>query len=256
VRRTAAGWFALVAALGISTAVGAGTPDVPAGYVVFQTVALDARESGIDGALEVLQDARLTDKFREAWGASSDFAMVLKEDDPLFISAAHDPLKSGRLRLVDNSGHVLSEEVFTVPLGKIDIEHLYGTKFPSYLVSIDYGRGYGSHSGPVTKIVEIRKGKLETVQVRDAETGKVAPLKFGWAVRDGWQIVPNGKGGKEIETLSSDPDPATMRLDSNPTMRVRYARYFFAGGQWHMRYHYVEGYWEGEGDWPNRAAFR
>jgi hypothetical protein len=131
-------------------------PSAPAGYTIYQTIALDPAQSGISGSLQILQDDRVTPAYRDIWGSSTEPEIMLGEDDPFVKAVTKEPLKNGKLRLVDAQGQVLAEEEFRVPLAKIETEFLYGTKFPSYLVSIDYGRGYGPHSGPSMRIQYFR----------------------------------------------------------------------------------------------------
>jgi hypothetical protein len=119
---------------------------------------------------------------------SADPEMALSPDAPLLKSIKNAPLKNGILRLIDRQGNVTSVVSFDKPLAKITKTYLYGTKMPTYLVSVDYGVGMGSYAGPATKLVEVHRGKLFDV-----------PIQLAQSLKTGWQIVPAPKGpGKEI----------------------------------------------------------
>src|SRR3569833_1283675 len=70
-------------------------PGIPPGYAIYQTVALDSRESGISGFLQILQDERVTAMYRDGWGSTNDPAMVLDEHDPLLKSIELTPMRMG-----------------------------------------------------------------------------------------------------------------------------------------------------------------
>jgi hypothetical protein len=62
--------------------------------------------------LEILQDERVTPKFREAWGVTNDPEMATDKDDPFLESIKGKPLRNGRLRLIGAGGEEIVEETF------------------------------------------------------------------------------------------------------------------------------------------------
>ena len=129
-------------------------------FAVHQIVPVDFTESGMTGFLKILQDKTVTPEYRQVWGASADPRAALGPDDPLVKSYEAHPLKNGRIRLIDRKGRVISVELFGEPLAEIETAYLYGTRFPTYLVSVGYGIGMRSYAGPATTLVEIRGRRL------------------------------------------------------------------------------------------------
>jgi len=66
-------------------------------------VPLQQEVNGIAGELQILQDARVTDGFREAWGTSNDPDMALQGDDlddkdrDFLAAIRKTPLRPGRI---------------------------------------------------------------------------------------------------------------------------------------------------------------
>jgi hypothetical protein len=118
-----------------------------ADYVVYESVPINFKETGVTGFLQILQDKRVTPKYRRTWGMSANPMMALGSDDPLVKSIKGDPLQNGRLRLIDRRGRVISVQSLGEPLAEIETDYLYGTKFPTYLLSVDYGIGWAPMLG-------------------------------------------------------------------------------------------------------------
>jgi len=237
-------------------AVNSATGQRDIGYSVYQSIALDPQESGTSGFLQILQDERVTPKYREAWGVTNEPQMALAENDPLLKSIKLSPLRNGRVQLTSADGHVLADEPIDVPLGKIETEFLYGTKFPTYLVSIDEGIGMGSYAGPATMLAEVRDGKLQFVHLADKKEGQSDRIWLGRSLKNGWQIVGASDGvGKEIEQINCHPNFANPKWADTGEFVVTYSTYRFVGDQWHRVSREEIGFWENEGDWPNRSQF-
>jgi hypothetical protein len=81
-------------------------------------------------------------------------------------------MRPAYLRLVDGAGHVLNDEPLEVPLAAIKVAHLYGDRFPTYLVTADYSTGLGSYNGPATTFVEIRNGRFDYIRLPEAAGNK------------------------------------------------------------------------------------
>ncbi len=246
--------FALVAAIAAVGNVLAG-PSTPAGYVIYQTVALDPVQSGMSGALQILQDRRVTAAYRETWGTSSDPEVGLGEDDPFVKAIAKEPLKNGRLRLVDQQGHVLVEEEFGAPLAKLETKFLYGSKFPTYLVTVDYGVGFGSYAGPGTELAEVRQGKLQFLHPVEKTDNKDNRIALGRSLKNGWEIVRSATGtGKDILQVQCHPNFDNPKWADAEEFVVVYTRYSFDGHDWHQASRKRIGFWESE-DFPAPSYF-
>src|SRR5882724_4850066 len=115
--------------------------------VVTHSRALSKAAGGIDGALQLLQDARLTPSLRkQLWGSGE-----ASSDGVTFQNAA--------IRTVSPDGKTLESEVLERPLATLESVHLYGDSRTTYLITVDYSAGFGSYSGPATLLLEISDGR-------------------------------------------------------------------------------------------------
>ncbi len=78
-------------------------------YTIHQSVMLRKASDGVDGYLQLLEDARLTPELRkDMWIKFNDPLQVLEgnvsKDDPLLLSFEDQPVRNARLRLVDAKG--------------------------------------------------------------------------------------------------------------------------------------------------------
>jgi hypothetical protein len=214
-------------------------------YVVYESVPINFKKADMTGFLQILQDKRVTLEYRQKWGMSADPEMALGPNDPLVKSIKNDPLQNGRLRLIDRQGRVISVESLGEPLAEIKTDYLYGTKFPTYLLSVYYGVGMGSYAGPATTLVEVREGKLIHI-----------PVTFGQSLKNGWKIVPALTGaGKEIEVVQCHPNFENPKWADADEFVVVYSIYRFANGQWRRTSFEKKGFWESDDPWPPRSAF-
>ena len=237
------------------TAVAAGDI-LPAEYAIYQSIPLDPTENGIGGSLQILQDKRVTPEYRKTWGMSADPQSALGEDAPLVQSIKAALLKNGRLRLVGADGRKIVDEAFEAPLGEARQVFLYGTKFPTYLVSVDPGIGFGSYAGPATMLVEIRKGKLLHIQAAEDAGGQRDRLWLGESGKSAWRIAtaPSGKG-KEIQQIQCHPNFANPNWEDTNEFVVVYSTYRFTHRKWHRASREKIGFWENGEDWPDRSEF-
>jgi hypothetical protein len=214
-------------------------------FAVYESVPVFFKTAGMTGFLQILQDKRVTPDYRETWGTSADPGFALGYDDPFVESLKGHPLENGRIRLIDRHGRVIAVDSFDEPLARIKTVYLYGTKFPSYLVSVDYGNGMGSYAGPATTLMEVRGGRLIDI-----------PIDLTQSLKNDWQFVPaaNGKG-KEIEVIQCRPNFKNPNAAKTDEFVVDYSTYRFVDGQW--RGHTLEkiGFWEGDENFPPRSAF-
>jgi hypothetical protein len=230
--------------------------DLAAEYDIHQSMPLSPRETGVNGALQILQDKRVTPEYRKAWGMSADPYMAMYGDTPFIQSIEAKPLRNGRFRLVGADGRIIFDEELEAPLGEIKQEFLYGTTFPTYLVSVDLGVGFGSYAGPATMFVEIRKGKVLHIQTtKDAGGGKKR-LWLANSLNHAWRIVPAPHGQKkEIQQVLCDPNFVNPNWADTGEFVVLYATYRFTHKTWRRASRQKIGIWNAEHDWPGRAEF-
>jgi len=223
-----------------------GATPLPHGYVVFQAIALDPAVNGTAGTVEILQDERVTDSLRAIWGNSGAPEMMLEADDPLLAEIDREPLREGRVRVVDSANNVLLDEPLGAALGKIDVAHLYGDGFPTYLVAADFGVGVGSYAGPATTFMEVRAGKVSFLTAE----GQKERLSVGSSLKNAWKII-----GSEIEVVQCHPEWGQPATNDDPAFVVEYTSYRFDGKVWRRAWRQEPGYFEDDGPWPDRAKF-
>jgi len=228
----------------------------PSGFSIFKSIATSPEESGVDGFIQVLQDERVTLEYRKIWSESGQPEYVLGQEDPLISSLNSTPVRNGHLRILDVRGKVILDEMLYSPICDIRQEFLYGTKFPTYLVTVDPGSNGGSYNGPTTMFVEIRRGKVRYIQpaeIRAVEDIRKQPDRM-WlmeSLKSAWRIVPAANGvQKEIQRVECHRAKGNVN-----EFVVIYFTYRFKNGKWHRTSRNEVGFWENEGDWPPRSEF-
>jgi hypothetical protein len=252
------GWVAaLLAALPIPAAL-ADEPAAPAGYAVHRSLPLDAATNGVAGALQILEDARITPALRQdMWQQTDDTDLVLAPKDPLRATFAKAPLQPAHLRLVDASGKIVTDQAFEVPLAEIERRQLHDGP-PTFLVSSDHSVGTGSYAGLKTRLMMVDHGQLvpETLPGRQFLTSS---LKNAWKIVDD---QPPGAGSAKAGSAQPSPAKAIQVVACHPNFAnpawaaanefvVDLTTYRFADGAWHGTTASLKGYWESDGDWPD-----
>lgn len=238
----------------------------PPGYKIFQAVPLTLEINGISGQLQILQDERITEGFRDAWGMTNDPYRALQdadpaadedadEDDLLLKSIKTKPLRNGRLRLVRSDGKVLAEDKFDVPLGKIEAAFLYPSKFPSFMIWTDHGIGWGSYAGPAMSVLEVRGGQSAYVQAVTEDGKSRLRISYAESLKHAGRIV-----GQEIQRMDCQPNFDHEKIEGEEgDFVVSFSTYRFDGAQWVFRLRRRIGCIENTGDdnsWPeDRSIF-
>jgi len=219
-----------------STAAAAAPPQ---GYAVRQSLDLDAGLTGVNGRLELLQDADTT------------------------------PRKGTRLRVVDRGGVIIDELVFEPPDATLEAIDLHGAGRPTYLLRVDYSAGRGPYYGLATFLLDIRNGRLRRLDAVDEtgterpgedeqDRGRSEPIVLLSTLRSGWALIGDG-AGKAILSARSRPhveDPAVREGWSGDSITL-FHTYRFRNGQWRRWERRMLGDWEdgGEDSWPDRRLF-
>lgn len=244
--------FALVLAIRPAFA---GMTNIPPGYKLQQSIELNAKISGVAGFLQILEDARLTPAMRKKiWGiAGHDPSFALSPSEFAHIAPE---LRNAHLRLVNGAGKVLVDDSFDVGLAQIKTVFLYGTRFPTYLVTSDYSIGMGSYAGPFTELVEISDGRLRYLESAEDMKTDQPHISLAMTLKTHWRIVPDHDGIKKIEAVSCRPNFKNPDVNANEFI-VTYSTYRFDGAAWHHLSRREMGFWEYDGpkSWPARDKF-
>ena len=225
----------------------ADAPAPPAGYAVHQSLALDQAANGIDGALQILEDNRITPALRsDMWQQTTDLDLVLAADDPLRKALSKTPLRDAHLRLIDAAGKVTADQAFDVPLAEIDRQLLHEGA-PTFLVSADHSLGIGSYAGLETSLMAVDHGELRPEEL----PGRKA---LGSALKNAWRVVDDatpGTTGKAIQVIACHPNWANPAWAEHQEFVVDQTTYRFAAGAWHDTTKTAVGFWESDQDWPD-----
>jgi hypothetical protein len=201
--------------------------------------------------LELRQDARLTLKLS---GLLWDAGDVNIGDDPELAMFKSEPPRNAAIQVVDQSGKVLEEKRLDRPLAKLRTAQLYGDSRLTYLLTVDYSAGFGSYSGPITNLVEVKSGHLHWVESTETKTGSTGTISLMESLKTTWKFVdaPDGKG-KQILFTQCRPDWSSVKDD--PDFRTTYARFYFDGTKWLVIERTVKGISEFDQGFPSRKHF-
>ncbi|MGA8939409.1 MAG: hypothetical protein WB439_09615, partial [Acidobacteriaceae bacterium] len=119
---------------------------------------------------------------------------------------------------------------------------------------VDYSAGFGSYSGPITNLVEVKNGRLQWVEATDARTGKRGTISLMESLKTRWKFV-DARGGKGKQILLAECRPDWSSAKDDPDFRITYARFYFDGTRWFVTKRTVKGYSDFEQGFPSRVNF-
>jgi hypothetical protein len=211
---------------------------------------LSQRSNGVDGNLELRQDTRLSSKLSSLlWRNGNNI-----DDDPELAMFKTAPPRNAVIQIVDQSGKVLEAKSLERPLAKLRTAHLYGDSRLTYLLTVDYSAGFGSYSGPITNLVEVKNGHLQWVESTETKSGTTRKISLMDSLKTTWKFVdaPAGKG-KQILLAQCRPDWSSVKDD--PDFRTTYARFYFDGTKWLVIERTEKGLSEFDQGFPSRKHF-
>jgi hypothetical protein len=241
---------------------------LPAGYAIRTQYVLDLRRDGTAGRIELLEDARIhpgmRDAIGEAWGEDpcrDAPAPVLRS---LCTEPHRAPLRPALLRLLDAAGRVVAVDTAKRPLASLAVTRLYASGHPTYLFTVDLSAGFGSYSGPYTRLAEpTARGFGWVTAVLTANRSARDTVTLVETLKTAWRFAPRRDGrGNDLLTVGCRPvaivgGPANVRQADADGFMLTFHRYTFDGRRW-VRYDRAErGFWENEGpdSFPARARF-
>ena len=212
---------------------------------------LTQRANGVDGYLELRQDRRLSPKLSGLlWGTGD----VNIDDNPELATFKSERPRDAAIQVVDRAGKVLEVTRLARPLAKLRKVQLYGDSKLTYLLTVDYSAGFGSYSGPITNLVEVKGGHLLWVESIEAKTRRTGKISLMDSLKTIWKLVdaPDGKG-KQILFAQCRPDWSSVKDD--PDFTTTYARIYFDGTTWLTKERTVKGISEFDQGFPSRKYF-
>jgi hypothetical protein len=214
---------------------------------VAQRLPLHKATHGVEGWLEVLTDARLSQNLkREMWGVG-DWPFVLPQNDPRSKVFAKQPPLNATLRVLDRQSHVVDTKKLEMPLARISEEQIQG-QHPTFMVTVDYSVGFGSYAGLSTFLLDITDGKLAWASAMDLASETTVPILLAKTLKSDWKVIPFGPN-KDILRVYCQPG------DGADEFVVGYVRYRFDGQRW-IRYERTQaGFWESDNPFPPPDAF-
>ena len=134
---------------------------------------------------------------------------------------------------------------------------LYGDRRATYLVTVALGAEFGSYSGALTRLAEVRQGHLHWVQERDVHMEQDTELRLLSSLKTAWRLLRRRDGrGQEILLVACRPDvSALVDTSRGQQFPLIFVRYRFGDGRW-RRYERTEpGCWESGDAFPERLRF-
>jgi hypothetical protein len=237
----------LMVILSASAAVAGGSPDA---LVVSERQPLSKEWNGINGWLQVIIDARLSEKLRkEMWGVGS-WAFVMPEDDPQYKLFSANPPQNAELQIIDLKGQILAREILEGPLAKVERTRLHANR-PTFLVTVDYSAGMGSYAGPTTMLLDVVNAKLRWMEAMNGETRKRDSIRLPKTLKSDWTLKPRGAQKDILQVLCRPSD-----FGGSGVFSVAYIRYHFDEGTgWQMHERVAEGLWESDEPFPEATQF-
>lgn len=159
--------------------------------------------------------------------------------------AVHDEAKAV-VELQDCAGKVLDSLPLSAPLARIDPEPLRGTPLPTWLVSTDLTAPTGSHSGPLTLVVEVATRWLRLAEAVDAQ-GRRTPIHVAATGKQDWRKVEAGEAD-DLLAVSCQPD-------GHDGFVTIWRRYHPGAHGWTQHTRTASAFWEPDGGFPPDNAF-
>jgi len=218
--------------------------------IVSQRMPLNKEMNGVDGWLQVMTDARLSEKLRAKMWGEGDWAFVIPENDALFKVFSAAPPRNAELQIANLQGQVLANEVLERPLAKVEQKKLQAGR-PTFLVTVDYSTGMGSYAGPATMLLDVVNADLHWLEAMNADTGKREMIRLPKTLKSDWRLSPTGAHQDILQVLCRPDD-----FGGSGAFSVSYVRYHFdEGAGWQMRKRVKKGFWESEDPFPQAGLF-
>lgn len=209
--------------------------EMPSEFVVRKTSVVQMK-NGVDGTLELLEDARLTEDDRK----------ILNEHDPdVDLNRSprfrEKPVYSAIIRLRTKDSRVFHDLKLEKPTAELQSVKLGSDGDTAFFITQDFGIGMGSYNGPVTKILNLGSHPLVWASALDQRTNKRIEISLMRSLKTAWNFAPSKNNvGKDILKVSCRPNLEQKGFS------ITYLRYHFEKGDWVVSQRAEPGFWEAE----------
>jgi hypothetical protein len=223
-------------------------PDAPSAlsdYTVDASVALTPGVHGVRGALQLLQDKRLTPAFRDHIAGGGGHCMGWAEHPEFCESVDREPLRPAVVRMSDTSGQEIAVRRMGRELASLETAYLYGARKPTYLVAVDLRAGAGGWAPVCTHLAEVEHGKLQWLSAILTSDNTRFEITLCESHHAEWRIVPSREGrGKEIVFVAGGVN-GDLSL----------GRYSWQGKSWRLAMSRSAGNWDTDRAFPDLRQF-
>lgn len=218
----------------------------PHGHVVAAHYSLRRATHGIDGALELMLDDRLTGRMRREYAQMYWYGVT--GNVSVEESVTGQSLVPAVLRLVDIQGDRLAEFPLSSPIAEVYPIALNSAEEHEFMVLVQQG-GFGAFNGTLGLPLAVVDGAIQTLDATDALSGALQTIELQRTQRTDWRIQRTAKS-VEILQLSCDPDDV-----SDDGFREVFARYRRGARGWVYETRLDRGYCSWLDDFPPRDLF-
>jgi hypothetical protein len=212
--------------------------DLPPGYVVASRLVLGQARHGFEGAVELLQDGRITasrlEALKQYYWVGGDLA------DPMTATLMDlAPLAPALLRILDGRGTIRETRTLDSPFGALGVFEPLGHPPGALRLSVWRG-GFGSLLVEVTLPFRLDGGSLRAITSTDSDKGETAPLELLRGVKTDWRAVKGPAGEDLLQAICQPGSGAEAGFNEV------YIRYRLDKGRWIRRFDQFPGFC----DWP------
>lgn len=169
--------------------------NVPPGAVVAELHPLRKTPHGLEGALVLVADHRITAATR---AALQDWYMFgFAEPVAIKPTVTSQALAEAELWLVDSAGKVVSARPLATPFAQLRAVALLGDRPTEFLLETTMG-GFGQFTGTIGRALMVEKGAVKPISALDKGTGAMAELILSRAPKTDWRIIPASSKGSDI----------------------------------------------------------
>ena len=248
------------ASLDLQEACGAEFKDEGAPEMASRTsLPLKGDRFGMDGAIAIFEDARISEDLREAmWGSFNHPLMALDKDDDddkaEYAEFSKKNAADADLRLVSSNGSVEDHLPLGNPLADVNLIDLGATAAPIFAVTSDGHIGMGPYTGFVTTFVSVIDGKLKKVESVNDDTNETAVISLTNSLWNHWEVV-GAAGAKEIIYMHCFPNFGADGGDPNKRIAITYSTFRYDEGHWHVKSREASQRGCPEEEMPDRVEF-